>query len=197
MNKVMIVMTAVLGACAATPPEPEVVPSKFSATQVQTPSMPEFVICRDEACNGRTAKYIAMPKPVVKKTVVTPAPAPVAPIAVEKPAEFAVHFRLGRYRLDRDGLSEMLPVIAHIHKGTVKSVLIEGRTDPTGTLKGNQKLAVNRANEVKSHLVRAGVSAELITAKAQEPCCDGNKKAGAAQMQALRRADLSIRVTLK
>jgi len=170
-------------------------PGKFTTTQVATVSTPEFVICRDTACKQRTTKIIAHPK---INAIEAPRSQSQAPIQQEtlRTDRYSVFFRVGQHRLDRTGRAEVTSVIEAIkrHK-TVKKIVIGGRTDPTGSPKFNQRLALLRASEVKGHLEAVGLDPALISVQAQLPCCDGDLSESADQMQARRRADIEVMVT--
>lgn len=79
----------------------------------------------------------------------------------------------------------------------LKMIEISGRTDPTGSLRYNQRLALRRAETVKAALVLAGYSASEIQTRAETPCCDGPLNASAKVMQQLRRADIQITITTR
>jgi outer membrane protein OmpA-like peptidoglycan-associated protein len=168
-------------------------PGKFVSTQVATPVAPEFVLCRDEACKDRTTKVIALPKPSASENT------RVAPLATPQPDRidrYAVHFRVGQHRLDTQGMAEITEVIQALkRRKSVKKIDIAGRTDPTGSLKFNQRLALLRAEEVKRHLESSGFDSALMTVQAHSPCCDGDLAESPEQMQARRRADIQVVVT--
>ena len=195
MNKSLLCVAALmLGACAtsdaekATSAGANTAPSKLGVVQVGTQQNAEHVFCDSGNCPQRTPKYL--PQPAAKPQVKAEASKPVQ-------THFKVHFRWGWSQLDSEGRKEVEAVASSGVLKNAKRVEIAGRTDPTGSRKYNEKLAIRRAETVKAALVLAGVPAEVITAAAQQPCCDGDKNAAPAAMRELRRTDIDITITTK
>ena len=196
MNKSLLCLIALmLSACASTsePTKTEnggakTEPIKLGVTQVGSQQNAEHVFCDTANCPQRTPKYL--PQPAAKQMVKS---------EIAKPAQthFKVHFRWGWSRLDSEGRKEVEAVAASGLLKNAKRIEIAGRTDPTGSRKYNEKLAIRRAETVKAALVLAGVPAEGITAVAQAPCCDGDLNAAPAAMRELRRTDIDITITTK
>lgn len=197
INKAIpLVGALVLSACASTtdvPAAADASPEKLGVTHVGKKQNVEHVFCMDGDrgdCPARTRKVVALP-----------APEPVAPprstAKTLPPVEAKVHFRWGWSRLDGDGQKEVADLLAVPGIRAAKSIVIAGRTDPSGGLKANQKLALKRAQTVKAALVMEGIPEAIITAESQLPCCDGDKNASPGVMRGLRRTDITITITTK
>ncbi len=196
MNKAFapICVALAVTACATTQEDEAAKGSgKLGVVQASSAQYADHVFCETDRCPQRTPKYL--PKPVEQKKVIAPAPSQQP--ALPQTASFKVHFRWGWSQLDADGRKEVESVTASSHLRNAKKIVVAGRTDPTGSRKANEKLALRRAETVKAALVLAGVSADAITAEAQAPCCDGDKKATQAVMRELRRTDIDITITTK
>ncbi|WP_172600132.1 OmpA family protein [Sulfuricystis multivorans] len=198
MNKLLSCasLALMMSACASIQNSDERPPnSKLEVVEVGTKQNAELVFCETDNCPQRTPKFIPKPAPP------TPAPpsTPTSIKAVETPKQvhFKVHFRWGWGRLDTSGFKEVDEIISSGHLKNAKSIVVAGRTDPTGSLKFNEKLAIRRAQAVKAALVKTGVPVETITAVAQAPCCDGDLRASKRIMQELRRTDIDITITTK
>ena len=119
------------------------------------------------------------------------------PISSPVTKTYKVHFRWGWGHLDSNGKQELLAILSSLDKSTVKEVVIEGRTDPTGSLAFNKRLAKKRASVVRKEFVDFGISPEFIVAKPQKPCCDGDLKASSSEMREKRRSDIEITIRQK
>lgn len=196
MNKSLICasLALMMTACASVPNSDEQSSSsKLGVVQVGTKQNAELVFCETDKCPQRTPKFLPPPAPPAPPT----APAPIKVVEAPKQVHFKVHFRWGWGRLDTSGIKEVDEVVSSGQLTNAKSIVVAGRTDPTGPLKFNEKLAVRRAQTVKAALVKAGVPAEAVTAVAQAPCCDGDLRASKKVMQELRRTDIDITITTK
>lgn len=158
---------------------------KLAIVQEGTSQRAEHVFCEYGTCPQRTQKIIALPVPKSGPTIQSP-----------KTATYSIHFRWGWSRLDEDGTKELEKAVVGLRSlQNVKMIEISGRTDPTGSLRYNQRLALRRAETVKAALVLAGYSAAAIHTRAEKPCCDGDINASKQHMQQLRRADIQIIIT--
>ena len=195
MNKALIgtILALMMTACASVPnSDGQSYSGKLMVVQVGTKQNAELVFCETDNCPQRTPKFLPPPAP--------PAPLAMAPIKVVetlKQVHFKVHFLWGWGRLDTSGSKEVDEVVSSGLLTKAKSIVVAGRTDPTGPLKFNEKLAVRRAQTVKAALVKAGVPAEAVTAVAMTPCCDGDHRATQKVMKEFRRTDIEITVTTK
>lgn len=103
-----------------------------------------------------------------------------------------VLFDTGRHNL-KPGAREKLAKIAGIilaHPGL--KIEVEGHTDSTGTPEINQKLSEQRAEEVRSYLVKQGVSGDMIVSHGfgqDKPVADNSTAAG---RQVNRRVELVV-----
>jgi peptidoglycan-associated lipoprotein len=84
-------------------------------------------------------------------------------IKKEEPEKMTVWFDTNKYALTEDALKilekEILPEIKEAKNA---KVTVEGHCDERGTIAYNKKLGKNRANAVKSYLVKNGVKATKI-----------------------------------
>lgn len=196
MNKLIVgaPLVLVLAACVTSPERAnqEIGSGKFGVVQVGSNQNAELVFCETNKCPQRTLKRLPPSPPV-------PVPVIAAPQLIkEDPKErFKVHFRWGWSQMDKAGRKEIAEIVDAGLFVRAKKVEVAGRTDPTGPLKYNEKLALRRAETVKAALVKAGVPAERITTGVQAPCCDGDRTASKAVMRELRRTDIEITVTTK
>ncbi len=182
-------LTVFVAACATTAEvdQKTVGNSKLAVVQMGILQNAEHVFCEEPGCPKRTPKYLPQPAPVQK-----PVAAPLPSVAKQEP--FKVHFRWGWSRLDQAGRNELEKVLASGALANAKRIEVSGRTDPTGSYKYNERLALRRATTVKAALVMAGIPEGRITALAQTPCCNGDKRAAPAAMRELRRTDIDIRI---
>ena len=196
MNKTLIgaSLALMVTACASVPKADEQSPnSKLGVVQVGTKQNAELVFCTEADCPQRTPKYLPKPAEQPKKKIVS------EPRATQEAKNllYKVHFRWGWSQLDEEGRKEIDEIIKSGALKKAKKIEVSGRTDPTGSLKANQKLALRRAETVKSLLILAGLPAENISATAQKPCCDGDLRADKKVMQELRRTDIDIAIKEK
>lgn len=200
MNKALIgtAIAIFVAGCASTPGvEKDAAGSdKLGVTQVGHNQNAQLVFCETNRCPERTPKYLPPPPPAPVAKAPVPAPVVKAPEPVA-PLHFKVHFRWGWFRLDTAGREEIQALLDAVKNTPHKQIVVAGRTDPTGGLKANKKLALKRANTVKAALVMAGIPADAITADAQLPCCDGDKRAATGVMRELRRTDIDITIKTK
>ena len=167
------------------------VPTRDTLSIVQSSSKgkSDFYFCDavDTSCPVRSLKVVAVPpqqpKPVA---VISPPESP--------PKVFKVHFRWGWANLDSDGRRDLDSILKAVDNDSIREITIQGRTDPTGSRKFNEKLAQRRAELVKKELVEAGIRPEIIVAKAHLPCCNGSLSASKQEMREKRRADLEITI---
>ncbi len=87
-----------------------------------------------------------------------------APKAQEEPLTVTarVHFDFDKYNIKREYLPLLNEVLRVLKENPNVRVRIEGYTDNIGTKVYNDKLALRRAQEVKSYLVKAGVPEDRI-----------------------------------
>lgn len=180
---VTVALAGLLGACANSKVIQE---NRLSVTQIGQLSGAEYVTCRDQDCAPPTTKYVMIP------AAPKPRPRPVA--SAPEPIRLKVHFRFGKYTLDKEGKAELAKAIDAIHKLAPKNILVLGRTDPVGKLPYNKKLALRRANTVRDAILRSGATSETVVAMSHDPCCNGDVNAGERAHYELRRADVEIAI---
>lgn len=201
MNKALVLVAGSVCVAACTslpePTKPDPNAARLNRSIVQVPverNRGEFFFCdkADTQCPGRTTKVLSIPKKAEAPAIVEP-----QPISSPVTKTYKVHFRWGWGHLDSSGKQELLAILSSLDKSTVKEVVIEGRTDPTGSLAFNKRLAKKRASVVRKEFVDFGISPEFIVAKPQKPCCDGDLKASSSEMREKRRSDIEITIRQK
>ncbi|MES2543352.1 MAG: OmpA family protein [Bacteroidota bacterium] len=88
----------------------------------------------------------------------------------------AAYFNLGDARPNNNSAEGIGFVLTYLRNNPTTSVDIIGNTDETGTVEFNNKLAAQRAQNVKNILIKAGVSASRlnIVAKGEDKTVDVN-----------------------
>ncbi len=71
-------------------------------------------------------------------------------------------FAVGSYELKPGARAALDDLVARLKEVTFQSIVITGHTDPTGSTELNDRLSLQRAEEVKRYLVAHGVSAAKI-----------------------------------
>ncbi len=156
-----------------------------------------------EACGKPKPK--AMPKPKPKpapQPVATPEPAPVPVAPAPEPVKQTVtltsasgqaNFEVGSARLTESGRAAIDQVIEELRGfDRVKSIIITGHTDSTGSAAFNQKLSERRAAAVRDYMISRGVNPALLTAIGageDQPIADNGTKEGRAMN---RRVEIEI-----
>ncbi|MBK6639108.1 MAG: OmpA family protein [Rhodocyclaceae bacterium] len=192
-----LLIGSLVAACATAPTEGLVAQGSGKATVTQVGQMQnaQFVFCETNRCPQHSQKVLAVPA-----SVETPTKKEAAPIPVAKAPElrkFKVHFQFGKASLDADAKAEVAEITEVLKATNAKAIVVGGRTDPTGGLAYNKKLALRRAETVKNALINAGQPAESITAKAQDPCCDGDQQESLSVMREKRRTDIDVIIQTK
>ncbi len=139
------------------------------------------------------------PKPkVVEAPKVTPPPPPPPPKVVKPTVEVVtlqgkVLFAVNSAKLSPDGKKALDEVVERLRTfDKVKSIVITGHTDSTGSAAYNQKLSERRANAVRDYLISRGVNPALITAIGKgetEPVASNKTREGRAMN---RRVEIQI-----
>jgi OOP family OmpA-OmpF porin len=101
-----------------------------------------------------------------------PPPTPEPPLAAEPPPaplesqtltlSADALFGVGSYELKPSARAALDDLVARLKEVTFQSITITGHTDPTGSSALNDRLSLQRAEEVKRYLVAHGVSAAKI-----------------------------------
>ncbi len=154
-----------------------------------------------EACGKPKPKPKPAPKPA-PQPVATPEPAPVPVAPAPEPvkqtitlssASGNVNFAVGSARLTKAGREAVDQVIEELRSfDRVKSIVITGHTDSTGSAAANQKLSERRAAAVRDYMISRGVNPALLTAIGageDQPIADNSTKEGRAMN---RRVEIEI-----
>jgi OOP family OmpA-OmpF porin len=76
-----------------------------------------------------------------------------------------VHFATNKAVILRDSFALLDQVADAIKSNSLKKVLVEGHTDNQGAKDLNLKLSTDRANAVRSYLLKKGIAADMLEAK--------------------------------
>lgn len=82
----------------------------------------------------------------------------------EAPASFTLYFREGSDELTADSKRDLDKVLAEVRKRPAPDVIVVGHTDRVGLLPDNDRLALKRAEKLRSELLRQGLSADSVQA---------------------------------
>lgn len=138
------------------------------------------------------AQAIPVPVASVEVAPATPAPSVPAPVAQPAATKHLVPFAFGRSRLGPQGQEAMNAILQGAK--TAERVHVRGHTDIIGRMPGNKRLAMARAAEIRTYLVKRGVSADKVSASYCIDCfADSNETAQGRA--ANRRAVVVLRPT--
>jgi OOP family OmpA-OmpF porin len=154
-----------------------------------------------EACGKPKPK--PAPKPAPKpEPVAEPEPAPMPPPPAPAPVQEKItlssvsgqaNFAVNSAKLTDAGRSAIDEVVEQLRGfDRVKSIVITGHTDSTGSAAYNQKLSERRAAAVRDYLISRGVNPALLTsigAGEDQPIADNSTKEG---RQMNRRVEIDI-----
>lgn len=141
-------------------------------------------------CNPGLAACPAFSRKVYDVTRATTA---AAAVPAPKLAVHRIYFAVGSSALDDDARAAVTALLPQARAG--RQIVVEGRTDPRGSRRANERLAAARANSVRAALLAGGVPAERVQARAAEPCCDGPLPSTESDYAGRRRASVSISIT--
>ncbi len=122
-----------------------------------------------------------------------PAPEPVKQTVTIASTAGQANFAVGSARLTAAGRAAVDEVIEQLRGfDRVKSIIITGHTDSTGSAASNQKLSERRAAAVRDYMISRGVNPALLTAIGageDQPIADNSTKEGRAMN---RRVEIEI-----
>lgn len=129
-----------------------------------------YAVCIEPACPTVTPKTLAVDASVSAPAVVPELPA-VASNTVESPAEhLMLRFQSGSSSLDKEAkraLDQFLPIARKSER-----IVIMGRTDSIGSVKGNNAIALARALHVRNYLHDKMLDVDnTIEIDAKGSCC--------------------------
>ncbi len=143
----------------------------------------------DDIDNCRIGFYTALAKVNYKPPVMkAPKPAP-----KPKPLSFLVHFDFDASTLSAKGKATVAEAAKAIMASKPKNVSVIGHTDRAGADGYNIRLGERRANAVAAELVKAGVSARLLTLGSLGEHAPAVNTADGARNPANRRTEISVR----
>jgi OOP family OmpA-OmpF porin len=140
----------------AAPPAPAVPPI---AQPVEVQPLPAPQLKQESALEAEPPSLPPPPAPE-PPLAVEPPPAPIEPQLLTLSADAL--FAVGSYQLKPSARAGLDDLVARLKEVTFQSIKITGHTDPTGSDALNQRLSLQRAEEVKRYLVAHGVSAAKI-----------------------------------
>jgi outer membrane protein OmpA-like peptidoglycan-associated protein len=82
----------------------------------------------------------------------------------ERPLSFLLYFVRGTDALTEDSKGELGRMLEEVSRRTAPDVLVVGHTDTVGAPQKNDKLSLQRAQRVKTDLVRKGIAASRVQA---------------------------------
>lgn len=82
----------------------------------------------------------------------------------DAPVRFTLYFREGSDELTSDSKKDLDSVMVEVRKRPAPDVIVVGHTDRVGLLQDNDRLALKRAEKMRSELVRQGLPAESVQA---------------------------------
>jgi len=82
----------------------------------------------------------------------------------DAPVRFTLYFREGSDELTVDSKKDMENVLAEVRKRPAPDVIVVGHTDRVGQLQDNDRLALKRAEKMRSELIAKGLPAESVLA---------------------------------
>lgn len=82
----------------------------------------------------------------------------------DAPIRFTLYFREGSDELTPDSKKELDGVMAEVLKRPAPDVIVIGHTDRVGLLQDNDRLALKRAEKMRSELLRQGLPADSVLA---------------------------------
>lgn len=143
----------------------------------------------DDIDNCRIGFYTALAKVNYKPPVMkAPKPAP-----KPKPLSFLVHFDFDASTLSAKAKATVAEAAKAIVASKPKNVSVIGHTDRAGADGYNIRLGERRANAVAAELVKAGVSARLLTLGSLGEHAPAVNTADGARNPANRRTEISVR----
>jgi OOP family OmpA-OmpF porin len=156
----------------------------------------DLPICVEPA-KLENGKCVTPPPPVVPAAPVTPPPAPVVP-AVPVPTSEKVSFSADAFFdfdkavLKPEGKAKLDDLSMKLQGINLEVIIAVGHTDSIGTDAYNEKLAMRRANAVKTYLQAKGIDASRIYTEGKgekQPVADNKTSAGRAQN---RRVEIEV-----
>lgn len=142
----------------------------------------------------------APPEPKAPPPVPAPVAAPASPVETMTLSAETL-FDLNKADIKPGAKADLDDLAAKIRSKPVKSIVVTGHTDRTGSAKLNKRLSERRALSVRNYLVAKGIPAGVITAKGLGPsqpntaadACNGLlKKELAACLQPDRRVEIAV-----
>lgn len=82
----------------------------------------------------------------------------------EAPLRFTLYFREGSDELTAESKIELGKVMAEVAKRPAPDVIVVGHTDRVGSLADNDRLALRRAEKMRSELLRQGLPTDSVQA---------------------------------
>ena len=82
----------------------------------------------------------------------------------EAPQRFTLYFLEGRDELTAESKKDMEKVLAEVRRRPAPDVIVVGHTDRVGSLQDNDRLALRRAERLRSDLLKQGLPADSVQA---------------------------------
>lgn len=142
-------------------------------------------------------KCVAPPPPPPPPPAPEPTPEPAAPAAPVPTSEKVSYsadafFDFDKAVLKPEGKQALDELATNIQGVNVEVIIAEGHTDSIGTDQYNEKLAIRRAESVKTYLVSKGIAADRVYVEGKgekQPVADNKTRAGRAKN---RRVEIEV-----
>jgi OOP family OmpA-OmpF porin len=135
-------------------PAAQPMPQPVEVQPLPTPQL------KEEAALEPEPPSLPPPAPPEPPLAAEPPPAPAEPQMLTLSADAL--FAVGSYQLKPSARAGLDDLVARLKEVTFQAIKITGHTDPTGSTTLNERLSLQRADEVKRYLVTHGVSATKI-----------------------------------
>lgn len=124
---------------------------------------PDIEACRQAFGIAVAEVEGAVPQPVVE----APPPPPEAPVVVQSPEPYMIHFGLDEASLDADARAVLAQIKSDLDTTAATRVLVVGHASRAGSEAHNMRLSQKRAEAVKAALSDLGVQAGSIETDAR------------------------------
>jgi outer membrane protein OmpA-like peptidoglycan-associated protein len=97
---------------------------------------------------------------------------------------YGLYFDFGSAELKAESEPSIQQIVDYLNQNKEVKILIEGHTDNVGSEVGNLKLSEDRANRVKSELIKKGISSDKLSVLgmgSKKPVADNTTDFGRAQ----------------
>jgi len=161
----LVVIVALLGACATTPPDMVVlVPSADGKVGKVIVTSPQGETTLDRAYAGARVEEDSKPEPIMlNKAEVDRLFAQAIAAQPPRPVSFLLYFREGTDDYTPDSKAAFEQVFAEIARRQAAEIVVIGHTDRVGSAAQNDELSRKRAERVRKDFIDRGIPASAIS----------------------------------